>query len=306
MASNLARLGSLAAIAFLASACASSSSAKDDVTDATTQDLSLRSLRLVGSLDYGQTSAPVHYARPRYTAFKFAGQSGDDVDVWVRSPNGDPVAWVLDDGFKVVAMNDDASTTDTSSHIKVKLPANASATHYVVVRDYWRAPMSFTVELQGGADFVSGCNVDADCVKVSKVCCSELGQWTAVRAGQESAYQASLACATPLICPKIATRLDDQTAECNRGTHKCELVLPKDVACGGFIAPAMQHECPTGYSCRHLEAGLHPDMPGHCYQFCGGFAGFACHDPAASCVDDPSDSCDPTNGGADCGGICVP
>lgn len=39
--------------------------------------------------------------------------------------------------------------------------------------------------------------------------------------------------------------------------------------------------------------------------FCGGIAGFPCPDDM-QCVDDPDDSCDPENGGADCGGICVP
>jgi hypothetical protein len=39
-------------------------------------------------------------------------------------------------------------------------------------------------------------------------------------------------------------------------------------------------------------------------QFCGGIAGFPCP-TGYSCVDDPSDSCDPNAGGADCGGICV-
>ena len=39
--------------------------------------------------------------------------------------------------------------------------------------------------------------------------------------------------------------------------------------------------------------------------FCGGVAGFPC--PAGlECIDDPNDECDPTMGGADCGGICVP
>lgn len=36
---------------------------------------------------------------------------------------------------------------------------------------------------------------------------------------------------------------------------------------------------------------------------CGGIAGIACPG-AGSCVDDPSDDCDPSHGGADCGGIC--
>jgi hypothetical protein len=38
-------------------------------------------------------------------------------------------------------------------------------------------------------------------------------------------------------------------------------------------------------------------------QFCGGFGGFPCPDGFV-CVDDPSDDCDPDEGGADCGGVC--
>ncbi len=38
--------------------------------------------------------------------------------------------------------------------------------------------------------------------------------------------------------------------------------------------------------------------------FCGGIAGIACPS-GKTCVDDASDTCDPNNGGADCGGMCV-
>jgi hypothetical protein len=38
--------------------------------------------------------------------------------------------------------------------------------------------------------------------------------------------------------------------------------------------------------------------------FCGGFAGIPCPG-AGDCLDDPRDDCDPSNGGADCGGVCV-
>jgi hypothetical protein len=41
-----------------------------------------------------------------------------------------------------------------------------------------------------------------------------------------------------------------------------------------------------------------------CQQACGGAQGLLC--PTGSiCVDDPSDSCDPKQGGSDCIGICV-
>ena len=47
-----------------------------------------------------------------------------------------------------------------------------------------------------------------------------------------------------------------------------------------------------------------PDPPPPTPVHCGGIAGIPC--PGAGlCQDDPSDSCDPKQGGADCGGLCV-
>jgi Kazal-type serine protease inhibitor domain len=40
-------------------------------------------------------------------------------------------------------------------------------------------------------------------------------------------------------------------------------------------------------------------------RFCGGIAGISCKNPNEICIDDPNDNCDPNQGGADCGGICV-
>lgn len=80
--------------------------------------------------------------------------------------------------------------------------------------------------------------------------------------------------------------------------------------CGGFrIDPTMQ--CADDEICMddpYVEGcGLACDRPGICVkpEFCGGFAGFSCKDPRKICVDDPRDDCDPLNGGADCGGVCV-
>lgn len=307
---STASLASLLAISAVAlSACSSepadASGDKVEATDEAYSSFGNTTVHVSGSLDYGQTSASTAYSKtPLYRAYKFAGNAGDEVEVSVKSSNGDPVTWILDNDWHTVAKNDDASATDTNSHIKVKLPANASATHYIVVRDYYKDPMSFTVELKGGpADFVSGCTTDADCVAVPKACCTNYGS-TAVRAGDEAAYQASLACADHQICPLFVMAPDYAAPECNGSTHKCEMVKPADIKCGGFIAPAFQHQCPGGYNCTHLGPGLNPDTGGKCVQFCGGIAGITCHDASQSCVDNPNDSCDPAHGGADCGGIC--
>jgi hypothetical protein len=177
------------ALATLAASCGGDAAtekapATDDFAELTAdptaakEDAFSPSWRIVGSLTYGQTSAAVSYRNPpRYRAFKFAGQPGDKVDVWVRSTNGDPVAWLLDDSFRVLASNDDASRGNTNSHIVATLRANTRpeiVTYYIVFRDYDWSPGTFKVQLKGepagctydgqaypvGADFPStdGCN----------------------------------------------------------------------------------------------------------------------------------------------------
>jgi hypothetical protein len=70
-------------------------------------------------------------------------------------------------------------------------------------------------------------------------------------------------------------------------TNPCAAVLcPVETTCEVVDGEA---------SCLPIDGGTGP--------FCGGFAGIACPG-AGSCVDDPSDACDPERGGADCGGLC--
>lgn len=62
-----------------------------------------------------------------------------------------------------------------------------------------------------------------------------------------------------------------------------------------------------GNACTAAAAGMNIDHEGECAPpkplTCGGIAGIPCPD-GQNCVDDPGDSCDPNNGGADCPGIC--
>jgi Kazal-type serine protease inhibitor domain len=62
-----------------------------------------------------------------------------------------------------------------------------------------------------------------------------------------------------------------------------------------------------GNACEAASAGVSLEHRGECKPaptFCGGIAGVACPE-GQTCVDDPSDDCDPQAGGADCGGICT-
>lgn len=290
------------ALAALVPACgAGKADIDEDFTDLRSADEKSDRFRqrfsLAGTIRYGETKTVAYKNPPPYLGYRLTGQAGDEVTISVRSKDGDPYTWLLDGRYEIVAKNDDARGS-LDSFIAVTLPR--AGTYYVVFRDYWRQPATFAVEVQGQPKDLTACNIDADCVKVQKGCCEIAGS-TAVNKDQADAYEQSLGCPKPTICPLVVPPPSYTVAQCNNRTHTCELVEPEDIACGGFsINP---HQCPAGWSCR--GDGLAHDAPGRCVQFCGGIASIPCVRPDAVCVDDPNDACDPNAGGADCGGICT-
>lgn len=257
-------VGSLVGSLVLA-ACAQGKGPVDDDFSALGQDVKSDAfsskMKIVGSLDYGQTSATVRYTKsPKYRAFKFGGNAGDVVDVWVRSTHGDAVAWVLDNDFHVVASNDDADTTTLDAHVHATLPANASITHYVVFRDYGYATHDFTVALAGTSDWAA-CATDADCTAVPTGGCCPDGSLTAVNVDGIDAYDTASACtANPRpLCPQHLV-VDDRVAQCDTTTKHCAMIEPTAIHCGGNILGA--HACPDGFHCQLVVN--RPDTGGSC------------------------------------------
>ena len=105
------------------------------------------------------------------------------------------------------------------------------------------------------------CETDSDCVAVPQASCCPDGSLAAVNWDQIDAYYDDLACTTPpATCPQRF--VDDQrVAQCDFTQHQCQMILPTDIRCGGFIAPARQHACPTGFECHYTSV---PDLPGSC------------------------------------------
>ena len=215
-------------------------------------------MKIVGSLDYGQAMDAAYTKTPRYRAVKFAGKVGDKVDVWVRSDDGDAVAWVLDNGFHVLGSNDDADDSTLDSHIALTLPASANDTHYVVFRDYGMWSASFSVELAGPPAYDLSCKHDEDCAAVPLGGCCPDGTQFAVNASFVDEYAAATACTSPpQLCPQHHV-LDTRVAECNAPVGSCELVEIKDILCGAHTSNS--HGCPDGYQCNAPGT----DAPGHC------------------------------------------
>ena len=78
-------------------------------------------------------------------------------------------------------------------------------------------------------------------------------------------------------------------------------------ACAEIYSPVCGCDDKTyGNACEAAVAGISVSAVGACAppaQFCGGFGNLQCPG-MGSCGDDPTDSCDPNHGGADCGGVC--
>jgi hypothetical protein len=81
---------------------------------------------------------------------------------------------------------------------------------------------------------------------------------------------------------------------------------PKPEVCIDIFDPVCGCDGRTyGNSCAAAGAGVNLASEDACptRPFCGGIAGVPCPG-LGECIDDPTDTCDPTGGGADCGGAC--
>jgi hypothetical protein len=112
----------------------------------------------IAPLSYGATTKSVK-TRGDYGWFRFDGKAGDAVDVTVRSPNGDAVAFVLDGNDDVIAVNDDADALTSDAHVVATLPADG--TYYIAFREYSFAPAMFTVALEGAPAPIAAADVNA-------------------------------------------------------------------------------------------------------------------------------------------------
>jgi hypothetical protein len=209
----------------------------------------------IGSLGFGKTTSPITVRANNYGWLMLSGNIGDDVSIWVRSTNGDAVAFLLDANDDVLAANDDADDTTTDAHIVATLPADG--TYYIAFREYSYSSATFTVALSGSG--VLTCAADSDCVAVPRAGCCDNGYLAAVNQARTADYALLYACtdATP-VCSQL--KVDDtRVAQCDFSAGKCRMIAPQDIHCGGNINPA--HGCPQGWQCKLATIA---DLGGSC------------------------------------------
>jgi len=128
----------------LAPACSvgEAASSEDQAVDSSEDELrTLTAPEILGSLGYGQTSAPVAYAKtPRYRAFSFVASAGDEVEIAINALSGKSAQlWLTTSTFANVT----TSTTGQLPSAKLK----TAGTYYIVFRSSDFAPASYAVTL---------------------------------------------------------------------------------------------------------------------------------------------------------------
>ena len=98
------------------------------------------------------------------------------------------------------------------------------------------------------------------------------------------------------VCAAVCVPVPPPPPQCSSDAD-CASILRGCMPCPDGSTACPSAVCKAGVCVGVIDACVGPG-------FCGGIAGFACP-PGSTCIDDPTDSCDPQQGGADCGGICV-
>jgi len=100
-------------------------------------------VKILGDLDYGQTSGPVTYSTsPRYRAFVFSGYGGETVEVTVRGDDGKALVAVTDSSLNQIASG--------TTNLRLSLPNRGPDIEvwYIVFRETDNKPARFTVQVK--------------------------------------------------------------------------------------------------------------------------------------------------------------
>jgi hypothetical protein len=190
------------------------------------QAIGTNDIKLLGSLDYGQTSAPARLAaKPPYSAYAFNAKPGDQIEITVQG-QGSLQAILTNAEYRKLAGG--------STHFSYTFdPALQPGTYYILVSEAQHRTSSFTVDLERPSRITSApnylsCSVDADCVAVDRAGCCHNGYKDAVNASQVEAYRAANACKEAHhMCPMFMI-LDKRVARCNTTLKRCEMVQPQE------------------------------------------------------------------------------
>jgi cysteine-rich repeat protein len=147
------RLSALALGAFVAlTACGAAGGSGEDDEGVAIDEAELRALKpteIVGPITPGATETVVHSGAPTYRGFTFSAKAGDNVEFWVKSADGDALAYLLRPSGSTLLRNDDASSNTSDAHLVAKIAT--AGTYVLAFREVKSRPATFTVSFTGAA-----------------------------------------------------------------------------------------------------------------------------------------------------------
>jgi hypothetical protein len=135
-----------ALLVLLASAgCAADTTADDDAlaSESSESDLSASRIQQLGTIASGTTKTASYTSSPLYRAYSFTAKKGDSVDIWVRSANGDAVAWLLRANNASIVRNDDATAATQDAHLTAKIGSDGQ--YFIAFKEAKGRNADFTV-----------------------------------------------------------------------------------------------------------------------------------------------------------------
>jgi hypothetical protein len=123
--------------------CTAASSNEGEETSASESDLTASRIQQLGPIASGAPKTASYTTSPLYRAYSFEAKQGDSVDIWVRSTNGDAVAWLLRSTYASVVRNDDASASTNDAHITATIGADGQ--YFVAFKEAKGKNADFTV-----------------------------------------------------------------------------------------------------------------------------------------------------------------
>jgi hypothetical protein len=136
----------VALLALVASAgCAVDTSNEDGTLapESSESDLSASRIQQLGTITSGTTKTASYTSSPLYRAYAFTAKKGDSVDIWVRSSNGDAVAYLLRSNNASIVRSDNASAATQDAHITATIAADG--TYFIAFKEAKGKNADFTV-----------------------------------------------------------------------------------------------------------------------------------------------------------------
>lgn len=155
---------SLLLVSGVSVAACSSSTADEEVVESS--EAALRAMNpneILGQIEYADTKEVDLTTSPKYRAFWFNAERGDQIQAQVIARDAtDTVLWLTDENFNVLSMSQDTRPTDTNSNINGRfLPKTGK--YWLVFREMNFAPRAkFSVSLRKLGNLPLDCDPDGE------------------------------------------------------------------------------------------------------------------------------------------------